>query len=75
MRSERFVKARASILAVGAIACAGLLAGCDEYVHITRDPDAHIAMRPGLGVALQRRARGAIRAESSPETIYPTVRR
>jgi Domain of unknown function (DUF4136) len=43
MLPERFVRARASVLAVGVMACAGLLAGCDEYVHITRDPDARIA--------------------------------
>src|SRR6266851_3848014 len=34
---------RGRILAVGAIACAVLLAGCDEYVQITRDRDVHIA--------------------------------
>jgi Domain of unknown function (DUF4136) len=43
MLPERLVRARASVLAVGIMACAGLLAGCDEYVHITRDPDARIA--------------------------------
>lgn len=43
MLSEAFVKARGPIFAAGALACAVLLGGCDEYVHVTRDPDAHIA--------------------------------
>jgi hypothetical protein len=43
MLSQRFVNARAPLFAVGALACAVLLTGCDEYVHITRDRDAHIA--------------------------------
>ena len=43
MLSQRFVKARAPFFAVGALACAVLLTGCDEYVHITRDRDAHLA--------------------------------
>lgn len=43
MRSQGFLKARGPLVAAGALACAVLLAGCDEYVHITRDRDAHIA--------------------------------
>jgi hypothetical protein len=43
MSSQKFLKARAPLLAVGAMACAAFLAGCDEYVHITKDPDVHIA--------------------------------
>jgi Domain of unknown function (DUF4136) len=42
MLSQRLAKARSPLLAAGALACAVLLAGCDEYVHITRDPDAHL---------------------------------
>jgi hypothetical protein len=42
MLSQRFVSAKAPLFAVGALACAVLLTGCDEYVHITRDRDAHI---------------------------------
>ena len=42
MLSQRLVKTRTPLFALGAIACAVLLAGCDEYVHITRDPDVHI---------------------------------
>jgi len=43
MLSQRFLKARAPLLAAGALTCAAFLAGCDEYVHITKEPDAHIA--------------------------------
>jgi hypothetical protein len=43
MLSHRLLRARALFFAAGAIACAVLLAGCDEYVHVTRDPDVHIA--------------------------------
>jgi Domain of unknown function (DUF4136) len=42
MLSPRLVRARSPLFAAGALACAVLLAGCDEYVHITREPDAHI---------------------------------
>jgi hypothetical protein len=42
MLSQRLVKTRTPLFALGAVACAVLLAGCDEYVHITRDPDVHI---------------------------------
>jgi Domain of unknown function (DUF4136) len=41
MLSQRLVKARAALLAAATLACAVLLAGCDEYVHITRDRDVH----------------------------------
>ena len=43
MLSQPFLKARGPLFAAGVLACAVLLAGCDEYVHITRDRDAHIA--------------------------------
>ena len=43
MLSQKFVRARTSLFAAGTLACAVWLAGCDEYVHITRDPDVHIA--------------------------------
>jgi len=43
MLSQRLLRARAPLFAAGALACAVLLAGCDEYVHITRDPDVRIA--------------------------------
>jgi hypothetical protein len=43
MLSQSFLKARGPLFAAGALACTVLLAGCDEYVHITRDRDAHIA--------------------------------
>lgn len=43
MLSQRFVNARAPLFAVGVLACAVLLTGCDEYVHITRDRDARLA--------------------------------
>jgi hypothetical protein len=42
MLSQRLIKARSPLLAAGALACAVLLAGCDEYVRITRDPDADL---------------------------------
>jgi Domain of unknown function (DUF4136) len=43
MLSQRVLRAKTPLFVVGAIAFAGLLAGCDEYVHITRDRDAHMA--------------------------------
>ena len=43
MLPQRLVNVRAAVLALGAMACAAFLAGCDEYVHVTRDPDVHIA--------------------------------
>jgi Domain of unknown function (DUF4136) len=42
MLPQRPLKVRAPLFALGAIAGAALLAGCDEYVHVTRDPDVHI---------------------------------
>src|SRR4029077_12972056 len=42
MLSQMLLRARAPFFAAGAIACAVLLAGCDEYVQITRDRDVHI---------------------------------
>lgn len=42
MLSPRLVRAKSPLFAAGALACAVLVAGCDEYVHITRDPDAHV---------------------------------
>lgn len=41
MLSQRLRKAYVPLFA--GVACAVLLAGCDEYVHITRDRDAHLA--------------------------------
>jgi len=43
MLSQGFVHAKTALFAASALACATLLTGCDEYVHITRDRDAHIA--------------------------------
>jgi len=43
MLSKGFLRARAPLFAAGAIACVALLAGCDEYVHTTRDPDVRVA--------------------------------
>jgi hypothetical protein len=43
MLPQRPFKVRAPLFALGVIAGAALLAGCDEYVHVTRDPDVHIA--------------------------------
>ena len=66
MLSERFGKARAPLFTAGAIACAVLLAGCDEYVRITRDRDAHIprhaawAWRPAQEDTSQRGSRPVI---------------
>lgn len=45
MLPQRLVNVRAAVLALGAMACAAFLAGCDEYVHVTRDPDVRIARR------------------------------
>jgi len=42
MLSQRLSRARALFFTAGAIACAVLLAGCDEYVQITRNRDVHI---------------------------------
>ena len=42
MLSQGLLRGRMPLLAVGAIACV-VLAGCDEYVHITRDRDVLIA--------------------------------
>lgn len=42
MLSLRAVKTKPTVLALGVLAGAFLLAGCDEYVHITRDPDLRI---------------------------------
>jgi hypothetical protein len=63
MLSQRLLKAKTPFLAAGALACAVLLAGCDEYVHITRDRDAHIsrhatwAWRPSQEQARERDSR------------------
>lgn len=43
MPSHGLFRARAPFFAAGAIACAVLLTGCDEYVQITRDRDVHIS--------------------------------
>src|SRR5258706_1001594 len=66
MLPQRLVKGRATFLAIGAIACTALLSGCDEYVHITRAPDVHIARhatwawRPAAEEASQRDSRRVI---------------
>src|SRR5260370_37267168 len=43
MLSRRLSRARKPLFGACAIICAMLLAGCDEYVHITRDRDVQIA--------------------------------
>src|SRR4030088_212399 len=43
MLSQRLAKARTPLFAAALMACGVLLAGCDEYVHVTRDRDVHIA--------------------------------
>ena len=63
MLFQGFLKARGPLVAAGVLACAVLLAGCDEYVHITRDRDAHIARhatwawRPAKEATSQRGSR------------------
>jgi len=42
MLASRMLTARASLLATLLFAAAFLLVGCDEYVHITRDPDLRL---------------------------------
>ena len=66
MRSQKLGKARAPFFVAGALACALLLAGCDEYVRITRDRDAHIprhatwAWRPAQEEASHKGSRPVI---------------
>jgi Domain of unknown function (DUF4136) len=66
MVSLWLAKARSPLFAAGALACAVLLAGCDEYVHITRDRDAHIprhatwAWRPAWEEGSRRGSRPVI---------------
>ena len=43
MLSQRLVNARTPLFAATVLACGVLLAGCDEYVHITRDRDVRLA--------------------------------
>ena len=43
MLSERLLRDKTPLCAAAMVACAFLLAGCDEYVRITRDRDVHIA--------------------------------
>ena len=43
MPASRMLRARVPFLAAALFAGALLLAGCDEYVHITRDPDMRLA--------------------------------
>jgi len=43
MSLRRFVTARVPLAAAAALSCVFLLAGCDEYVQITRDRDVHFA--------------------------------
>jgi hypothetical protein len=42
MLGQRLAKARTPLFAAAFMACGVLLAGCDEYVHITRDRDVRI---------------------------------
>lgn len=43
MRVPRGVKAKSSLVAAAVLAGCFLLAGCDEYVRITRDPDLRLS--------------------------------
>lgn len=66
MLFHRLVKARSPLFAASALACAVVLGGCDEYVHITRDRDTHIpqhatwAWRPTQEEGVRRGARPVI---------------
>src|SRR5437763_16302688 len=79
MLPQRLVKGRATFLAIGAIACTALLSGCDEYVHVTRDPDAHIARhatwawRPAAEEASHRDSRRVLSRDDlrHGETVTP----
>jgi hypothetical protein len=42
MLGSRMLRARVPLLGAAVLAGSFLLAGCDEYVHITRDPDLHL---------------------------------
>jgi hypothetical protein len=63
MLLQKLGRLRAPLFAAAAIVCAVLLAGCDEYVRITRDRDAHIARhatwawRPAQEETSQKRSR------------------
>jgi hypothetical protein len=63
MLFQKLVSGRTSLVAAGVLACGVLLAGCDEYVHITRDRDAHIprhatwAWRPAQDEGARRGSR------------------
>jgi len=67
---------RSSLLAVTAICSGVLLAGCDDYVQITRDPDVRIhklatwAWRPAEPVQIRERDRNA-RPVTSRDVIGP----
>src|SRR5260370_1854275 len=82
MLSRRLSRARKPLFAACALACAVLLAGCDEYVHITRDRDAYIARhatwawRPAKEETSRRGARpvtsrDVITRRQPPEPITP----
>lgn len=43
MQSDKFLRARVPLFVATALAIVLLTAGCDEYIHITRDRDARIA--------------------------------
>jgi Domain of unknown function (DUF4136) len=66
MLFQRLANARSPLFAIGALACAVLLGGCDEYVHVTRDRDAHIprhatwAWRPASEEGSRRGSRPVI---------------
>src|SRR5215467_14270978 len=42
MRHGKMAYGRSALLVVSALFCALLVAGCDDYVQITRDPDVRI---------------------------------
>jgi hypothetical protein len=42
MPSLRFLKVKPPLLMAAACLCGFAIAGCDEYVHVTRDPDVRI---------------------------------
>lgn len=63
MLFQRLVDFKAPLFATAILACGFGLAGCDEYVHITRDRDAHLshhatwAWRPAPEEGVRRNSR------------------
>jgi hypothetical protein len=43
MRSLRLIKVKSALLVTAACLCGFAIAGCDDYVRVTRDPDVRIA--------------------------------